>query len=143
MEVPEKIKNKNLYLKVKEEVIKNYPKHSAFRSMLIIKEYKKRGGEINEKKEKKSGLNLWLKEEWINVYAYLKENKIVKCGDERYVDKSACRPLKRITSKTPITLPELLKIHSKEKILKAIEKKNKDPQQTRMNWKTLSVKKIK
>ena len=141
MNVPEKIKNKSLYRKVKEEILNKYPKHSAYRSMLIIKEYKKRGGEIDEKKEKKSGLNRWLKEEWVNVYAYLKENKKISCGKNEYIKKSACRPLTKISQKTPITINELLKLHSKESILKAIEKKNKDPQNTIMNWKTLTVKK--
>lgn len=139
MNVPEKIMNKTLYGKVKEEIKNKYPKHSAYRSLLIIKEYKKRGGKIDEKKE--SGLTRWLKEEWINVYAYLKENKKISCGKNEYVKKSACRPLYRISEKTPITINELLKLHSKENILKAIEKKNKDPQNTIMNWKTLTVKK--
>ena len=38
-------KNKKLYEKVKDEIYKEYPKHSAYRSGLLVKEYKKRGGE--------------------------------------------------------------------------------------------------
>lgn len=32
--------NKELYLKVKKEVYKKYPKHSAYRSGLLVKKYK-------------------------------------------------------------------------------------------------------
>ena len=139
MDIPKKIKNPELYKKVRDEIKKEYPKHSAYRSMRIITEYKKRGGEMIEKLEKKSGLKTWLDEGWTNVYEYLKNNKIVKCGDKSALKHSACRPLKRINKDTPLTLPELLKIHSKQDILKAIELKNKDPQGYIMKWKELKV----
>ena len=44
--------NKKLYEEVKEEIYKKYPKHSAYRSGLLVQEYKRRGGtyEGNEKK---------------------------------------------------------------------------------------------
>ena len=38
----------------------------------------------------------------------------------------ACRALVRVNDKTPITIPELLKIHSKSKLLELVEKKKKD-----------------
>lgn len=135
--IPEKIKDKELYKLVKQEIIKLYPKHSAYRSMMIIKQYKNLGGKFNKSKE--YGINRWLDEEWINVYAYLKDNKIIKCGDKKYIDKSACRPLKIVNDKTPITLPELLEIHTPEEILKAIKIKNKDPQNRILRWKDLKI----
>lgn len=136
-DVPDKIINKNLYRKIRREIFKEYPKNSAYRSLMIIKEYKKAGGKIKD--EKTSKLNQWLDEEWINVYAYLKENKIVKCGDRSYIQKSACRPLNRINDTTPSTIGELLKKHSKEDILKAIKIKNSDPQNLIMRWDTLTI----
>lgn len=139
MDISKKIKNPELYRKVREEIKKEYPKHSAYRSMMIITEYKKRGGIMDEKLEKKSGLKRWLDEKWINVYEYLKNDKIIACGDKSALKHSACRPLKRINKDTPITLPELLKIHSKQDILKAIELKNKDPQGYIMRWETLKA----
>lgn len=137
MSVPEKIINKKLYSEIKEEIKEEYPKNSAYRSALIIKRYKEAGGKI--KRGYESNLDRWFEEEWINVYSYLKENKIVKCGDKNYTKKSACRPLKRVSPETPTTLPELLEIYTKKEILAAVNKKNKDPQNTILRWDTLSV----
>ena len=36
--------NKKLYEKVKKEIYKKYPKNSAYRSGLLVKTYKERGG---------------------------------------------------------------------------------------------------
>jgi hypothetical protein len=137
--VPDKIIDKDLYIKVRRQIKKLYPKHSAYRSMLIIKRYKQLNGRIDE--TKKSGLKRWLKEDWSVVYPYLKEGKKVKCGDKRYIKKSACRPLKRVSKETPITLSELLKVFTPQQILKAIEPKNKHPQDYIMDWRNLKAKK--
>jgi len=56
---------------------------------------------------------------------YLKNNKKVQCGTTPNMNK-ACRPLIRVNDKTPITIPELLKIHSKSKLLKVVEMKKID-----------------
>ena len=45
-------KDKKLYEEVKEEIYKKYPKHSAYRSGLIVQEYKKRGGTYEGKETK-------------------------------------------------------------------------------------------
>lgn len=138
--VPKNVLNPKLYLEVKKEIIKQYPKHGAYRSMMIVKKYKEKGGKYSGVKEKnKTTTTDWRAEEWINVYAYLKEGKKVPCGDKSYINKSACRPLKRINDKTPETIGELVKKHGKKKILEAIEKKNKDPQNLILRWSTLSV----
>lgn len=132
-----KPKDKELYNRIKEQVIKKYPKHSAYRSMIIQKEYQKQGGEYIGNKKNKS-LNRWLDEEWINVYAYLIENKIVKCGDEKYIKYNACRPLIRINN-TPITLPELLKKYSRNDLLKLVYLKSLDPENRIIQWKNNKV----
>ena len=36
--------NKKLYEEVKKEIYAKHPKHSAYRSGLLVQEYKKRGG---------------------------------------------------------------------------------------------------
>lgn len=128
-----KPKNKELYNRIKEQVIKKYPKHSAYRSMIIQKEYQKQGGEYIGLKKNKS-LNRWLAEKWVNVYAYLIENKIVNCGDEKYIKYSACRPLIRVNKDTPITLPELLEKYSRNDILKLVYLKSLDPENTIIQW---------
>jgi hypothetical protein len=129
--------NIKLYNDVKEDIIKKIPKHSAYRSMLIVKEYKNRGGKIKGNNE--SDLKRWLAEKWVNVYAYLKENKEVPCGDNNYIKRSACRPLIRVNEKTPLTIKELMKKHNKNKILEAVNIKNKDPQNKILLWKNLNV----
>ncbi len=103
-------KNKELYLKVKKEIYKKYPKHSAYRSGLLVKEYKSRGGEYTGKKNK-DGLSRWFKEEWTN-----------QRGTTGYKKKSdVYRPTKRITKDTPKTFKEL----SKKEISVAQKKKLK------------------
>lgn len=139
MNIPKKIINKNLYEQVREEIKKKYPKHSAYRSMLIIDEYKKRGGILNKEYESKSDLKRWINEKWINMNQYLKGN-IVNCGDQKYIKKSACRPLKRVNKKTPLTAEEVLKKHNKKDIQKAINKKSLDPQNKIIYWDSLEVK---
>lgn len=124
----------DLYNKIKQDVIKEYPKHSAYRSMMIQKKYKDAGGKYKDKKPNKKKLNRWLKEEWINVYAYINDNKIIKCGDSDYIKYSACRPLNRISKDTPITINELLKKFSKEKINEMILEKSKDPSNKIILW---------
>lgn len=101
--------------------------------MLIQKKYKELGGKYKIKKDK--NLKRWLDEEWINAYAYINQNKIVKCGDKDYKTKSACRPLKRVSEKTPLTIKEVLKIHGKKKLNELISKKNKDPSNIILSWK--------
>jgi hypothetical protein len=135
---PDKIIDKELYITVRKFIKIMYPKHSIYRSMKIIKLYKELGGKIKENYE--SGINKWLDEEWIVVYPLLKYNKKVKCGDSNFVDNSACRPSIRINDKTPITINELLQKFSKDKILKEIEIKNKDPQNYTMDWINMKAK---
>ena len=90
-------KNKKLYEKVKDEIYKEYPKHSAYRSGLLVKEYKKRGGTYEGKENKSSGLNRWFKEKWVN-----------QRGEVGYKNKSDIyRPTVRVNKDTPTTHKEL------------------------------------
>ena len=57
-------KNKKLYEEVKDEIYAKHKKHSAYRSGLLVQEYKARGGEYIGKKNKSSGLNRWFREDW-------------------------------------------------------------------------------
>ena len=92
-------KNKKLYEKVKEEIYKKYPQHSAYRSGLLVKEYKARGGEYTGSKNKDEGLSRWFRETW-------RSDK----GTVGYDHKnSVYRPTKRITKDTPTTFNELTK----------------------------------
>ena len=43
--------NKQLYEKVKAEIYKKYPNHSAYRSGLLVQEYKRQGGTYKGKEK--------------------------------------------------------------------------------------------
>lgn len=93
-----------LYDHVKQNIYRKYPKHSAYRSGLLVQAYKKAfrkkygsKSPYKGKKPKRSGLARWYKEDWRN-----------QRGGIGYQYKSDIyRPTKRITKKTPITFSEL------------------------------------
>jgi hypothetical protein len=131
-----KPKNTRLYTSVKKDAkkkFKSYP--SLYASSWIVREYKKRGGMYSgNKPNKDTGTSKWYTEQWVQVESYLKTGKKTKCGSSVKLTK-ACRPLKRVNSKTPITISELLKKHSKSKLIKLAKKKQKD-MSGRVMWKT-------
>jgi hypothetical protein len=90
--------NKKLYEKVKKELYAEIPKHSAYRSGLLVKLYKKRGGKYSGEKPK-GGLTRWFKEDWRTE----KGKKTYKEGGTIF------RPTKRINKNTPKTMGELTK----------------------------------
>ena len=103
-----------LYEKVKKSVYKKYPKHSAYRSGLLVKEYKDQFNDkygarkqpYKGKKKDNEGLSRWFKEEWKTEQ-----------GKETYKEGgSVFRPTKRITKDTPTTFKELSKKEIKESI---------------------------
>ena len=97
--------NKELYEKVKREIYSKYPEHSAYRSGLLVKEYKRQGGKYKGTETKTTGLNRWFAEKWTN-----------QRGEVGYKYKSdVYRPNVKVTDKTPTTFKEL----SKEEIKKA------------------------
>ena len=93
-----------LYEKIKKGVWKDIPKHSAYRSGILVQKYKKafknKYGNKQPyvgKRPKKKGLARWFSEEWVN-----------QRGEVGYKYKSDIyRPKRRITSNTPITHGEL------------------------------------
>jgi len=103
MNIPTDMK---LYEQVKNEIFLKYPKHSAYRSGLLVKTYKekfqqKHGNKepYNGKEKQTQGLNRWFKEEWKN-----------QRGEVGYQSQGDIyRPSKRITKDTPKTLNELSK----------------------------------
>jgi len=102
-------------------------KHSAYKSGLVVKEYKKLGGKYGGTKPKKTGLSRWFKEKWRNQrggIGYKKKGDIY-------------RPTKRITKKTPTTIKEL----KKTEIKKAIKEKKTTGKVKRFKKKTTNLKK--
>lgn len=101
--------NIKLYNKVKKQIYKRIPKHSAYRSGILVQTYKKKfknkNGTMkspykgNKIKTMKKGLTRWFKEKWVN-----------QRGENGYKYKSDIyRPSKRITKQTPLTHNELSK----------------------------------
>lgn len=130
-------KNTQAYKKAYDEANRVYGKKSSiYRSSFIVQKYQEYGGVYDKKRnEKNEELTRWYKEKWISVIPYLEENKIVKCG---VGNNEGCRPLKRINSSTPITINELLQIHSKKDILKIAYLKKSNPN-IRVDWRSLSA----
>ena len=99
--------DKELYKKVKAKVYKRIPKHSAYRSGVLVQEYKRDFKKLygnrtpyrGKKKTKKTGLGRWFAEKWRN-----------QRGKVGYSFKSDIyRPTRRVTQKTPTTFSELTK----------------------------------
>lgn len=97
--------DKTLYDKVKDEIYNKYPKHSAYRSGLLVKRYKeeffkkypKGNPYTSQKSTEKKGLKRWFAEIWTN-----------QRGKVGYKYKSdVYRPTVRINEKTPTTFSEL------------------------------------
>ncbi len=129
------ITNPKLYNEVMREArlkFKRFP--SIYASSWIVREYKKRGGKyIGSKNKEKTGLKRWYKEQWIQVIPYLKNGEKIICGSNNK-DGKACRPLIRKGKNTPITLEELKKIYSSNKLISLARKKEKD-MKGRVSWK--------
>jgi len=104
-----KVLNPSLYKKARAKYSKM--EHSAYKSNLVVKEYKKLGGKYGGKKPTKTGLVRWNKEKWRNQRGGIGYKKK---GD-------VYRPTKRITKKTPKTFKEL----GKKRIKKAMKEKKK------------------
>jgi hypothetical protein len=136
-------KNSKEYKNTYKQAVQTYGSGtSVYRSAYIVKLYKEFGGKFSKSTSKSklhdTGLTRWFKgEQWIRVVPYLTRGEIMPCGSSGY-KTYACRPLKRATSKTPITIKELLKIHSKSDIIKVAKEKEKDPSK-RLTWKTLNI----
>lgn len=114
-----KPKDKNLYENIKNKVYKENPKHSAYRSGMLVKKYKEAymkkhnsNDAYEGKKKGNEGLSRWFKEEWKN-----------QRGEVGYKKKGdVYRPTKKITKETPVRFVDL----SKEQIKKSmLEKKKK------------------
>jgi len=103
--------NKALYAKSRAKYAGM--KHSAYKSSLVVKDYKKRGGGYSGAKPKNTGLKRWFKEDWKT-----------QDGKKTYEGKKGkiFRPTKRITKATPTTMSELSPARKKKAI--AEKKKN-------------------
>ena len=112
--------NKKLYEKVKKKIYEKYPKHSAYRSGLLVKAYKEEGGKYKGPKNPKEGLSRWFDEEWRTQEGKTSYNKK---GD-------VFRPTKKVTKNTPTTFKEL----SPAQIKKAQKEKKEKGRVTKFSY---------
>ena len=126
--------NKKLYEEITKETKLKYKRWpSLYASAYLSKEYVRRGGKYSEpKKNIISKQSIWFKEKWIQLLPYLKNNKIIECGDNSKTTK-ACRPMIKYNKNTPLTIDELIKIHGKKKLVEIAIMKNKNMNKN-MNW---------
>jgi hypothetical protein len=131
--VPDNVKNKSLYLRIKNKIGKEVKKKGrrwgAYDSGRLVREYKNKGGKYSGKKstktksKKSSNLDRWYREKWIDACAWPKRKS---CGRTKASIKSKvtyCRPSKSIDRNTPKTIQELTKAEIKRKCTK----KSKNP----------------
>jgi len=125
--IPDNVKNKDLYQKIKNKIIKDVNKKGrrwgAYDSGRLVKEYKEKGGKYtgSNKNIRKSNLSRWYKEKWIDACAWPKKKS---CGRVKSKEKIAyCRPSIKVDSKTPKLIQEL----SKKEIKSRCSKKKKNP----------------
>ena len=111
--------DKKLYNRVKKRVYSRIKKHSAYRSGIVVRSYKKafkrkygtRKKPYKGKYTHKKGLGRWFKEKWRN-----------QRGEVGYKRKGDIyRPTRRITRKTPVTHGEL----SKKRTRRAMKEKRR------------------
>lgn len=110
--------NKTLYTGIKTYIYSLYPKHSAYRSGLLVKKYKSLFHFLYPNKEPyignkpvKHGLTRWFKEDWKS-----------DTGKYKYTSKSSVyRPTIKVSTNTPKTFDEI----SDKNLIKAKRKKSK------------------
>ena len=128
-----KFKDVEIYKKAKAQIDKEHKKHSAYKSMALIKLYKSLGGRIDESKSK-GGTQRWLKEKWVNLtpvamgLSSLADSpacgvKHLKQGN----NPSICRPKIKVNEKTP----KVASTYTKTQLKKALDIKKKGKT---INW---------
>lgn len=127
--------DKEIYKRAKKIIDNQYKKHSAYKSMQLVKKYKDLGGRISGKA--KGGTTRWNEEKWKNLTPYAIGNvkdikKSPACGvkGKQGNNKSICRPTVKVSSKTP----KLAQAYTKSQIKKAQTIKNNGK---RINWSKL------
>lgn len=115
--------DKNIYMRAKEVVYKQYEKPSAYRSMALVKKYKDMGGRL-EKETKSGGTRSWLVDRWVNLTPYAEglttDRFQYKCGEKapRQKGPSICRPSAQVKKYSKNQIKKAVEIKSDGKIVK-------------------------
>lgn len=123
---------------------KNKFKQSGlYKDAYIIKEYIANRGTFDKETTEHpyfKKIVVFLAENWVDVMKFLEDHHITDLTELQHAQ--IVRPLLRINDDTPITINELLKLHSKKKLLELCN--NKITNNSNINWKSgkIYIKKI-
>ena len=132
MPAPANVADPALYARVVAEAKARYARYpSAYASAWAVQEYKRRGGRYRGPRSG-DGVGRWMAEEWVQVLPFLDRGARVACGAPTQRTK-ACRPLRRISPRTPPTLPELIALHGRPTLRRLARAKNRD-MSLRVDW---------
>ena len=128
---PDSVVNKTLYKRIKSTMDREHKeagkRWGAYSSGELVRRYKKAGGKYRGSKPKSTGTSRWFKEKWVDI---AKLPKIVPCGRSKFSPSGKtfpyCRPLYRVSAKTPKTVKEL----TKKEIASRIARKKANPRST-------------
>lgn len=130
MSVPSNVIDKELYIRARETVkrrVKVWP--SAYASGQLVTEYKRLGGRYSgSRAASKEPLDRWYREEWVNVCKRGSTGGYAKCGRSASSKREYpyCRPLRRISKATPMTVGELREKWGSRKIAELCARKRRE-----------------
>ena len=135
--IPENVIDVDLYKQALKIADESYKRHSAYKSMFVVRAYKSLGGTYSKptkKKPKAKRTETWLEEEWIQITPYVKEKKKVACG-RNDGKPNACRPMRDVKGgEDNETIGEIIKKWGKKKVLLLTNMKLAD-MDGRLDWK--------
>jgi hypothetical protein len=119
--IPQEIKDMPKFKKMK---------HGIYKNLQMIREMKKNPKYADYLKNVKAEgkMKRWMREDWVDVKEALMGN-YKPCGRKSIKEKPypVCRPMKKVSVDTPITLPTLIQEGAVNKLKKAIKEKEKNP----------------
>ena len=114
-----KPKNEKLYERLKQQLkkeikIKKQAWPSLYASSQLVQRYKKAGGEYVGTSNSSYGIGRWFKEKWVDICHYPEKKPCGRNSHTKHYFKKypKCRPLKRVTKETPMTVKEIIDKHS-------------------------------
>jgi len=131
--IPENVLNPILYKKARIIADKTYKRHSAYKSMFLVKTYQELGGKYSSRT---GGLERWRKQQWVSMENYI-NGDFVECGSDS-IGKNVCRPLYK-QGEDILTASEVVNKHGKRAIRDVIRRKKRNMDKY-LNWETLELK---
>jgi hypothetical protein len=131
--IPKNVLNPILYKKARIIADKTYKRHSAYKSMFLVKTYQELGGKYSNKT---GGLERWRKQQWVSMENYI-NGDFIECGSDS-IGKNVCRPLYK-QGEDILTASEVLNKHGKKAIRDIIKEKKRNMDKY-LNWETLELK---